>query len=93
MCNTYEFHSESDKESRKDTTIKLEPYPSPSCGVGLLGCANASDSYPGKLKRQTEVDRLVINVIRVRGYYAITLFQSSAFSGPKGEASAFVDIV
>lgn len=71
-----------------DATIFLyAPYAHSGNGVGLLGSADGSDSLPGTLTPAKPLETVAGQE------YTIGFFQASAFSGPKGEASAIIEVL
>lgn len=69
------------------TIFYFPPYAHHGNGVGLLGSAYGSDSLPGTLTPAQPLRTVAGQK------YTITFFQASAFSGPDGEAPAFIDIL
>ena len=69
------------------TIFAYQPYARTGRGASLLGSANGSDSYSGTLTPAQPLETVAGQE------YIIAFYQSSAFSGPRGEASAFVDVV
>ncbi|KAF5371757.1 hypothetical protein D9758_003513 [Tetrapyrgos nigripes] len=62
------------------------PYARTGHGVALLGSAFGEDDFPGTLTPASSLDT------EVGKTYTLQFFHSSAFSGPEGEADAFVEV-